>query len=112
MYSKPIDMDEGYCKHIFILYLLLLLFLILQDDEDEDGEGNEDEGEGLSKSGKELKKLLGKRSANESDEEDDEYEDVCLLFSLECFDLSNKDRLCKVSCNTEALFPPFINWSK
>lgn len=49
---------------------------IKQDDEDEDGEGNEDEGEGLSKSGKELKKLLGKRSANESDEEDDEYEDV------------------------------------
>lgn len=49
---------------------------IKQDDEDEDGEGNEEEGEGLSKSGKELKKLLGKRSANESDEEDDEYEDV------------------------------------
>lgn len=49
---------------------------IKQDDEDEDGEGNEEEGEGLSKSGKELKKLLGKRSANESDEEDDDYEDV------------------------------------
>lgn len=49
---------------------------IKQDDEDEDGEGNEEEGEGLSKSGKELKKLLGKRSANESDDEDDEYEDV------------------------------------
>eukprot|EP00252_Welwitschia_mirabilis_P014980 TRINITY_DN33069_c0_g1_i1.p1 TRINITY_DN33069_c0_g1~~TRINITY_DN33069_c0_g1_i1.p1 ORF type:complete len:553 (+),score=197.61 TRINITY_DN33069_c0_g1_i1:239-1897(+) len=44
--------------------------------EDEDGEGNEEEGEGLSKSGKELKKLLGKRSGNESEEDDDEYEDA------------------------------------
>ncbi|XP_057815991.2 transcription initiation factor IIF subunit alpha [Cryptomeria japonica] len=51
---------------------------IKQDEDDEEGEGNEEEGEGLSKSGKELKKLLGRQSGlNESDgEEDDEDEDV------------------------------------
>uniref|UniRef100_A0A0C9QUD0 Transcription initiation factor IIF subunit alpha n=1 Tax=Wollemia nobilis TaxID=56998 RepID=A0A0C9QUD0_9CONI len=46
---------------------------IKQDEDDEDGEGNEEEGEGLSKSGKELKKLLGRQSGlNESDGEDDD----------------------------------------
>lgn len=43
-----------------------------QDDEDE---GEEEEG-GLSKSGKELKKLLGKAAGlNESDAEDDDDDD-------------------------------------
>ncbi|XP_075080729.1 transcription initiation factor IIF subunit alpha [Nicotiana tabacum] len=47
---------------------------IKQDDEDED-EGDE-EGGGLSKSGKELKKLLGKTNGlNESDAEDDDDDD-------------------------------------
>lgn len=46
----------------------------LQDEEEED-EDNE-EGGGLSKSGKELKKLLGKASGlNESDAEDDDDDD-------------------------------------
>lgn len=45
-----------------------------QDDDDED-EDNE-EGGGLSKSGKELKKLLGRTSdLNESDDEDDDDDD-------------------------------------
>eukprot|EP01018_Ginkgo_biloba_P038018 Gb_28673 [translate_table: standard] len=49
---------------------------IKQDEEDEDGEGNEEEGGGLSKSGKELKKLLGKAAGlNESDGEDDDDDD-------------------------------------
>lgn len=50
----------------------------MQDEEDED-EGEEEEG-GLSKSGKELKKLLGKANGlNESDaEEDDDDDDVSL----------------------------------
>lgn len=46
----------------------------MQDEEDED-EDNEEEG-GLSKSGKELKKLLGRASGmNESDAEDDDDDD-------------------------------------
>ncbi|KAH9295816.1 hypothetical protein KI387_039404, partial [Taxus chinensis] len=49
---------------------------IKQDEDDEEGEGNEEEGEGLSKSGKELKKLLGRQSGlNESDGEDDDEDD-------------------------------------
>uniref|UniRef100_A0A7N0V7E2 Transcription initiation factor IIF subunit alpha n=1 Tax=Kalanchoe fedtschenkoi TaxID=63787 RepID=A0A7N0V7E2_KALFE len=45
---------------------------IKDDDEDED-ENNEEEGDGLSKSGKELKKLLGKAAGmNESDADDDD----------------------------------------
>lgn len=48
---------------------------IKQDEEDEDDETNEEEG-GLSKSGKELKKLLGKTGGlNESDAEDDDDDD-------------------------------------
>lgn len=49
---------------------------IRQDDEDED-DGEEEEGNGgLSKSGKELKKLLGKANGlNESDAEDDDDDD-------------------------------------
>ncbi|KAK8517256.1 hypothetical protein V6N13_092539 [Hibiscus sabdariffa] len=44
--------------------------------EDEDEEDEEQEGGGLSKSGKELKKLLGKASGlNESDAEDDDDDD-------------------------------------
>ncbi|KAK4439414.1 Transcription initiation factor IIF subunit alpha [Sesamum alatum] len=47
---------------------------IKQDDEDED-EGDEEEG-GLSKSGKELKKLLGRANGlNDSDAEDDDDDD-------------------------------------
>ncbi|KAL0306011.1 UNVERIFIED_CONTAM: Transcription initiation factor IIF subunit alpha [Sesamum radiatum] len=47
---------------------------IKQDDEDED-EGEEEEG-GLSKSGKELKKLLGRANGlNDSDAEDDDDDD-------------------------------------
>lgn len=47
--------------------------LYVQDDDDED---EEEEG-GLSKSGKELKKLLGKAAGlNESDAEEDNEEDV------------------------------------
>lgn len=49
-----------------------LFFRCTQDDEDE---GEEEEG-GLSKSGKELKKLLGKAAGlNESDAEDDDDDD-------------------------------------
>ncbi|KAJ3690760.1 hypothetical protein LUZ61_019924 [Rhynchospora tenuis] len=44
---------------------------IKQDDEDEEGEENG----GLSKSGKELKKLLGKAAGLESDAEDDDDDD-------------------------------------
>ncbi|CAM8936343.1 unnamed protein product [Rhodiola kirilowii] len=48
---------------------------IKDDDEDED-ENNEEEGGGLSKSGKELKKLLGKAAGmNESDADDDDDDD-------------------------------------
>ncbi|PIA38231.1 hypothetical protein AQUCO_02800124v1 [Aquilegia coerulea] len=48
---------------------------IKQDEEDEDEEANEEEG-GLSKSGKELKKLLGKTAGlNESDAEDEDDDD-------------------------------------
>ncbi|KAL5140585.1 Transcription initiation factor IIF subunit alpha [Glycine soja] len=47
----------------------------IKQDEEEEDEDNE-EGEGLSKSGKELKKLLGKASGlNESDAEDDDDDD-------------------------------------
>ncbi|WVZ13344.1 hypothetical protein V8G54_017874 [Vigna mungo] len=46
---------------------------IKQDDEDEDEEN--EEGGGLSKSGKELKKLLRTSGLNESDAEDDDYDD-------------------------------------
>lgn len=74
--------------------------MFLQDEDDED-EDNEEEG-GLSKSGKELKKLLGRTGGlNDSDaEDDDDDEDVssvwflivvpcyvnklCLLFTLLC----------------------------
>lgn len=46
-----------------------------QDEEDED-ETNEEEEGGLSKSGKELKKLLGRTSGlNESEAEDDNDDD-------------------------------------
>lgn len=58
----------------------------LQDEEEED-EDNE-EGGGLSKSGKELKKLLGKASGlNESDAEDDDDDDddVWVFFSFSSF---------------------------
>lgn len=44
--------------------------------QDEDDEENEEEEGGLSKSGKELKKLLGKANGlNESDEDDDDDSD-------------------------------------
>lgn len=49
----------------------------LQDDEE-----NEEEG-GLSKSGKELKKLLGRAAGlNESDADEDEDDDDVLIHSL------------------------------
>ncbi|XP_068657461.1 transcription initiation factor IIF subunit alpha-like isoform X2 [Aristolochia californica] len=48
---------------------------IKQDDEDEE-DGNEEDGTKLSKSGKELKKLLGKAAGlNESDADDDDEDD-------------------------------------
>lgn len=48
---------------------------IKQDDEDEE-EGDEEEGGGLSKSGKELKKLLGRANGlNDSDAEDEDDDD-------------------------------------
>lgn len=58
------------------------LLNVVQDDEDED-EGEEEEGGGgLSKSGKELKKLLGKANGlNESDAEDDDDDDDVSLCS-------------------------------
>lgn len=48
----------------------------IKQDEDDEEEG-EEEGGGLSKSGKELKKLLGKANGlNESDEDDDDDDDT------------------------------------
>lgn len=57
----------------------MLTFVILHYTQDDEDEGEEEEG-GLSKSGKELKKLLGKAAGlNESDaEDDDEDDDVSL----------------------------------
>ncbi|KAK4771704.1 hypothetical protein SAY86_013479 [Trapa natans] len=47
----------------------------IKDDDDEENEENEEEG-GLSKSGKELKKLLGKSAGlNESDQDDEDDEE-------------------------------------
>ena len=56
--------------------------MFLQDEDDED-EDNEEEG-GLSKSGKELKKLLGRTGGlNDSDvEDDDDDDDVSLVWCL------------------------------
>ncbi|XP_042027462.1 transcription initiation factor IIF subunit alpha-like isoform X2 [Salvia splendens] len=49
---------------------------IKQDDEDEDEADEEDKEGGLSKSGKELKKLLGRANGlNDSDSEDDDDDD-------------------------------------
>lgn len=58
-----------------------ILLYMMQDDEDEN-EGEEEEGNGgLSKSGKELKKLLGKANGlNESDAEDDDDDDDVSTF--------------------------------
>ncbi|RZC50603.1 hypothetical protein C5167_019034 [Papaver somniferum] len=53
----------------------------IKQDEDDDDEANEEEGGGLSKSGKELKKLLGRSAgmndsdAEEEDDDDDEADD-------------------------------------
>ncbi|KAI3870520.1 hypothetical protein MKX03_022713 [Papaver bracteatum] len=53
----------------------------IKQDEDDDDEANEEEGGGLSKSGKELKKLLGRSAgmndsdAEEEDDDDDEGDD-------------------------------------
>ncbi|OVA00393.1 Transcription initiation factor IIF [Macleaya cordata] len=48
----------------------------IKQDEDDDDEANEEEGGGLSKSGKELKKLLGRSGGlNDSDAEDDDDDD-------------------------------------
>jgi len=62
--------------------MMIVHWFILKDEEEED-EANEEEG-GLSKSGKELKKLLGRASGvNDSDaEEDDDDEDVS--FQIDC----------------------------
>lgn len=62
---------------------MIVHWFILKDDEEDEDEANEEEG-GLSKSGKELKKLLGRASgANDSDaEEDDDDEDVS--FQIDC----------------------------
>lgn len=54
----------------------------MAQDEDDEEEG-EEEGGGLSKSGKELKKLLGKANGlNESDEDDDDDDDVSFVSLL------------------------------
>lgn len=54
---------------------------VTQDEDDE--EEGEEEGGGLSKSGKELKKLLGKANGlNESDAEDDDDDDDVSFDSL------------------------------
>ncbi|KAI3964547.1 hypothetical protein MKW92_021230 [Papaver armeniacum] len=56
----------------------------IKQDEDDDDEANEEEGGGLSKSGKELKKLLGRSAGmNDSDaeEEDDDDEHVTCVGS-------------------------------
>ena len=57
--------------------------LTMQDDEDEEDEENEGEG-GLSKSGKELKKLLRRTGGlNDSDgEDDDDDDDVRISFDF------------------------------
>lgn len=83
-----------------IVKMIKSFYIFLQDEDDED-EDNEEEG-GLSKSGKELKKLLGRTGGlNDSDaEDDDDDEDVssvrflivvpcyvnnlCILFTLLC----------------------------
>lgn len=59
-----------------IVKMIKSFYMFLQDEDDED-EDNEEEG-GLSKSGKELKKLLGRTGGlNDSDaEDDDDDEDV------------------------------------
>lgn len=66
-----------------VLYHSNTWFFILQDEDDEDEENEEG---GLSKSGKELKKLLGRASGmNDSDADgDDDDEDVsfCNLLIL------------------------------
>lgn len=51
---------------------------MLQDEEEEEGEENG----GLSKSGKELKKLLGKAAGLESDAEDEDDDDEVPFFPL------------------------------
>lgn len=64
---------------------MITLCNLFQDEEDED-EGDEEEG-GLSKSGKELQKLLGRSNGlNESDaEDDDDDDDVCSLIANSYF---------------------------
>ncbi|CAI9086903.1 OLC1v1020828C2 [Oldenlandia corymbosa var. corymbosa] len=48
----------------------------IKNDEDDEEEGDEEDGGGLSKSGKELKKLLGRANGlNDSDAEDDDDDD-------------------------------------
>ncbi|KAI3940052.1 hypothetical protein MKW92_050342 [Papaver armeniacum] len=58
----------------------------IKQDEDDDDEANEEEGGGLSKSGKELKKLLGRSAGmNDSDAKDDNDEaddDMSMLSAL------------------------------
>ncbi|KAI3834449.1 hypothetical protein MKX03_032560 [Papaver bracteatum] len=51
----------------------------IKQDEDDDDEANEEEGGGLSKSGKELKKLLGRSAGmNDSDAKDDNDHVICI----------------------------------
>lgn len=62
----------------------LAVFHFFQDDEDED-EADEEEGEGgLSKSGKELKKLLRQSNGldNSDEDDDDDDDDVCSLIQM------------------------------
>lgn len=63
------------------MMVLFWIFRLSQDDEDEDEADEEDKEGGLSKSGKELKKLLGRSNGlNDSDsEDDDDDDDVCCL---------------------------------
>ena len=78
----------------FVLYIFLyslaclldgcVITFVLQDDEDEE-EGDEEEGGGLSKSGKELKKLLGRANGlNDSDAEDEDDDDDDVSNFLVC----------------------------
>lgn len=65
-------------------------FGLFQDEEDED-EADEEEG-GLSKSGKELKKLLGRANGlSDSDGEDDDDDDDDVGFLL-LFSKCNEER--------------------
>lgn len=59
----------------------------MQDDDEEEEDEDNEEGGGLSKSGKELKKLLGRAGglSESEDDDDDDDDDVWVLFLLFLF---------------------------